>query len=361
MIPFLDLSRNKELNRELSEASSRIIEKGWFVLGPELESFEEEFSKFCGKDYGIGVNSGTDALELALHSLNIEKGDEVIIPANTAIPTAMAIVNVGARPSLIDVGGDYLIDVEKIEERINSKTKIIMPVHLYGNVCNMNVIEKIAREHNLEVIEDCCQAHGAEFDGKRVPIGDIGCFSFYPSKNLGALGDGGMIVTNRQDLEKKLKLLRNYGQMDKYHAEIQGRNTRLDEIQAAFLRIKLRYLEKGNESRGEHAKLYNSLLEDVVKTPIKTTSKHVYHLYVARTKRRDELMSFLTERGIGTLIHYPIPIHLQEAFSELGYGEGNFPNTEKYSKEIISLPMFPELREEEIVKVCSEIKEFHQR
>lgn len=360
MIPFVDLKQHHHLLKEeiLNSFNRVCYENSMFVLGKELEEFEREFADYCGKKYGVGVNSGTDALELALRALNIGEGDEVITSANTAIPTVMAIISTGARPVLVDVGEDYLMDAKLIEKAVTERTRAIIPVHLYGQACDMGVILDLARRNNLEVVEDCCQAHGAEYNGKRVPIGDLGCFSFYPTKNLGALGDGGMIITNSETINSKLKLLRNYGQSDRYHAKTTGRNTRLDELQAAILRAKLKHLDNFNELRRKNASVYTALLSGIVKTPREVSSKHVYHLYVIRSEKRNELIEHLKALGIGTVIHYPIPIHLQEAFYYLGYKKGDFPNSERFAEEIVSLPMFPELKENQIIEVAEAIKDF---
>ncbi|MEK6830882.1 MAG: aminotransferase class V-fold PLP-dependent enzyme, partial [Nanoarchaeota archaeon] len=359
-VSFLDLRQHHEsLKKEIENAIELVIRKSNFILGEEGKLFEREFSNYCNKKYGIGVNSGTDAIKLALIAYGIGSGDEVILPVNTAIPCAMAIKDINAEPCFIDVDDNYLIDINKIEERINEKTKAIMPIHLYGQTCDMDKILELANKYNLEVIEDCCQAHGAEYKGKKVPIGEIGCFSFYPSKNLGALGDGGMIVTDNEELKEKLMLLRNYGQKDKYNADILGINSRLDEIQAAILRVKLKYLDSFNEKRKKLAGLYNNSLKDIkeIKT-IGFNSESIYHLYVIRTRNRDELMDYLKEKQITALIHYPIPLHLQKAFSYLNHKPGDFPNAEKFSKSILSLPMFPELEEKEVRKVCEEIRNY---
>ena len=361
MIPFLDLKREHGLLKErISKVMERVIyDNSNFILGREGELFETEFANFSGKKYGVGVNSATDALEISLLALNIKLGDQVILPVNTAIPTAMAVSNVGAVPVFTDVGEDFLIDTNDLERKITKKTKAIIPVHLYGLACDLDTINTIARVYDLPVIEDCAQAHGSEYKGIKVPIDDIGCFSFYPSKNLGALGDGGMIITNRKNLSDKLKLLRNYGQKDKYNASIVGRNTRLDEIQAAVLRLKLEHLDEWNSRRIELASLYNSELEGFVKIPKHDENKkHVYHLYVIRTSERDKLMKNLRENEITTLIHYPIPLHLQEAFSGLGYKAGDFPNAERFSKEILSLPLFPGITNEEVSEVSARVKKF---
>ncbi len=361
MIPFVDLKRNHEqIKDKIGEAINRVIfNNSNFILGREGELFEKEFSEFCGNDYGIGVNSGTDALELSLIASGIKHGDEVITPVNTAIPTAMAITNVGGTPVFCDIGEDFLIDSDSLEKRITKKTKAIIPVHLYGLACDMQKINNLAKKHDLSVIEDCCQAHGAEYYGKKVPVGDIGCFSFYPSKNLGALGDGGMIVTSNKEISDKLKLLRYYGQKDKYNAIILGRNSRLDEIQAAVLRVKLQNLDKENAKRRENALIYNSELKNILKIPeIPEGRTPIYHLYVIRTENRDGLMKHLKEKDIGHLIHYPIPLHLQEAFSYRGYKKGDFSNAERIAGEILSLPMFPELKEDEIKYISHTIKKF---
>lgn len=357
MIPLADLKRNYlEINEEIDLSIKEVLEKGWFILGGQGELFEKEFAEYCGKQFGVGVNSGTDALELALKSLNIKQGDEVLTAVNTAIPTAMAIIGAGATPVFVDIKEDYLIDVTKIEEKITEKTKAIIPVHLYGQSCDMDKIFEISGKNNIPVIEDCCQAHGAEYKGKKVPIGNVGCFSFYPSKNLGAFGEAGMIVTNNKEVSDKLKLLRNYGQSTKYHADIIGKNSRLDEIQASILRTKLKHLDKGNEKRKELAELYNSKLKEITITPKENeNNKHIYHLYVIRVKDRDLFAEELKKRDIGIGIHYPIPLHLQKAFQYLNYKQGDFPIAEKLSKEILSLPMFPELKQEEVEKVCDEI------
>ena len=356
-IPFVALNRDKDLNDKIKNACSIVIDRGNFIFGQELEQFEKNFAEYCNSKYAVGVANGTDAITLALKAHGIGQGDEVITAANTAIPTVAAIVNSGAKPVLADVNENYLIDPPKIEERVTDKTKAIVPVHLYGRACDMNKILQIAGKYNLKIIEDCAQAHGAIHSGKKVPVGETGCFSFYPSKNLGCYGDGGMVVTNNKEINDKLRLLRNYGQSDRYHAKISGQNSRLDEIQAAVLNTRLKYLENFTVARRDNAKTYNSLLENLVITPElqDEENRNVFHLYVIRTENRDNLVNYLKEKGIGTAIHYPIPIHLQEAYSHLGK-HGDFPNAEKFSKEIISLPMFPELTRQEICEVAQAIK-----
>jgi len=357
MISFIDLKRQYEsIRNEIDESIKKVLENGYFVLGKELESFEKNFASYCNKEYGIGVGNGTDAIFLALKALGIGKEHEVISVPNTAIPTIAAIVATGAKPVFVDIKEDYLIDEKKIERAITKKTRAIIPVHLYGNSCEMDKILEIAKKHNLAVIEDCCQAHGTEYKNKKVPIGNIGCFSFYPSKNLSCYGDGGMIITSSKEIADKLKLLRNYGQEDRYHAYINGYNSRLDEIQAAILNAKLKYLDKWNERRREIARKYDSGLKNIIKIPIENKNiKHVYHLYVVRSKNRDKLIEHLKKKNIASLIHYPIPLHLQKAYSYLGYKEGELPVAETISKEIVSLPCYPELTDEEVGEVVGAV------
>ena len=359
-IPFNDLSRQyKSIQKQLSSSLNNVLKSGWFILGKNVEIFEEDFADYVGKKYGIGVATGTDALFLSLLACGIKRDDEVITVSNTAIPTIAAISATGAIPILVDINPFFTIDTNKIEEKITSRTKAIIPVHLYGQSCQMGPILDIARKHNLFVIEDCAQAHGSEYKRKKLPFGDTGCFSFYPTKNLGAYGDGGMIVTNNAGLAQKLKLLRNYGETKRFTHIIKGYNSRLDEIQAAILRIKLKYLEKWNQKRKKIAQLYDQLLTGIVFTPQEDKdSKHVYHLYVIKTERRNELQEFLYSKNIGTNIHYPIPVHLQKGYSDLGYKKGEFPKSEKNAKEILSLPIFPELGESEILYICNNIRKF---
>jgi len=360
MIPLIDLKREyAEICEELTQAVQRVLKSGWFILGEEVKKFEEEFSKYIGVKYGVGVNSGSDALFLALKALGIGKGDEVITVSHTFISTVDAIVRNGAKPVFVDIEPDtYCIDATKIEEAITNKTKAILPVHLYGHPADMDQIMEIAKKYNLFVIEDACQAHGAEYKGKRVGgIGDIGCFSFYPVKNLGACGDGGMIVTNNEELATKLKMLRNYGSLKKYYYDFVGVNSRLDEIQAAILREKLKYLDEWNEKRRKIAKLYNEHLEDadVITSIEKEYAKHVYHLYVIRCKNRDALQQCLLKNGIQTQIHYPIPVHKQRAYLSLGFNI-TLPVTEKVCNEILSLPMHPWLKEDEVSRIVGVIR-----
>ena len=443
MIPVFDIKRqNRILKKELDSAISEVIERGIFILGPKVSEFEEKFAKYIGVKYAVGVASGTDALSLSLMAWGVGVGDEVILPAN-AYPSAFAVTAIGAIPKLVDIDRiSYNIDPHKIPQAITSKTKAIIPVHLYGQPAEMQEIMAIGKKYKLPVIEDCAQAHGAEIgidltelanfaevaktfsappkhqksDGRaqksslpanfkfRLKVGSIGqtgCFSFYPTKNLGCFGDGGMVVTNNKEIYDKVKLLRMYGEKRRYESVLLGRNSRLDELQAAILLVKLNYLDKWNERRREIAALYfkefaergfagpvtekdfaevgmNFLrtsqrvhLEPARKLslPAKSSSslappalksevKHVYHLYVIRTNKRDQLKAYLEKKGIQTAIHYPMPIHLEKSFQYLGYKEGDFPESKRASREILSLPMFPELKDSEVEKVVKELNKF---
>lgn len=360
MIPFGDLKRQHEiLKTELERSFRRTLESGWFILGKQVEEFEENFAEYCENEYAVGVGNGTDALLLCLKAFGIGSGDEVITVANTAIPTCSAIVASGALPRLVDVGQDFLMDCSKVEEAITRNTRAIIPVHLYGQTCDMNTLIDVVKGKNIAIVEDCAQAHGAKYFKKKTPIKGLGCFSFYPSKNLGACGDGGMIVTDNLQIAEKLRLLRNYGQPKTYVSTIPGYNSRLDEVQAGILNVKLKHLERWNLRRREIAEEYNRELEGIVKTPlIVPGNEPIYHLYVIRTEDRDSLRRYLKENGIDTKVHYPVPIHLQPGFSGLGYSRGDFPNSERASEEILSLPMFPELEAREINKICKKIREW---
>ena len=366
-VPFFDSKQHyRSIKDEVDAHVKRVMDSCRFVLGENVDSFEREFARFCGTDYAVGVANGTDALHLALLACGIGKEDEVITMPNTFIATTEAISQTGAKIVFVDIDSwTYNIDVAQIEGAINEKTKTILPVHLFGQSADMDSIMKIARKYNLKVIEDACQAHGAEYRGKKAgSIGDAGCFSFYPSKNLAAFGDGGMVITDGNKIAQKIKMLRDHGQMKKYEHLVEGYNSRLDEIQAAILRVKLKRLDEQNKLRRKNAWIYNELLKDVdeVVTPFEAEyGKHVYHLYVIRTEKRDELQEYLKSNGIGTGLHYPIPLHLQKAYEYLGYKEGDFPVAEECAKQILSLPMFPELTPKEIEKVASEIKTFFAR
>lgn len=360
MIDFAGLKQQHEqISKEIEQAVQRVFKSGWFILGEELNYFEKEFSDYIGSKYSVGVNSGSDALLLVLKALQIGHGDEVLTVSHTFISSVDSIIRNDAKPVFVDINPEtFCIDTTKIERKITKKTKAILPVHLYGQPANMDSIMEIAKEYNLYVIEDACQAHGAKYRGKRVgSIGDIGCFSFYPTKNLGAYGDGGMITTNNPELAQKIQMLRNYGQPKKYEHDFVGINSRLDEIQAACLRVKLKYLDKWNQNRRNIASQYNTLLKNIsVITPQETTfAEHVYHLYVIRSSQRDSLQKKLSEKNIRTQIHYPIPVHKQKAYQELGF-DVSLPVTEKICKEILSLPMHPFLKEDDIYTVVDAIK-----
>ncbi len=372
-VPFVDLRTQSSLIREeVREEIEEVMDNCDFILGSKVRSFEESFADFCGAGYAVGVASGTDALFLALKSLDIGPGDEVITQANTFIATVLAISHTGARPVLVDIDpGTYAMDVEAVRERITGRTKAVVPVHIYGAVAPMDEILGIAKDRSIAVVEDACQSHGAWHygkDGKKRTgsIGDAGAFSFYPGKNLGAYGDGGMVTTNDSRLYKKVRMLRDYGQTRKYHHAIKGFNSRLDTMQAAVLSVKLRYLEGWNILRVSHARKYIELLKDVpeVALPVvdeKRPLSHVFHLFVIRVEERDRLMEHLKARSVNAGIHYPVPCHLQEAFSGLGYGPGDFPVTEEYARKVLSLPMYPELTDERIEYVAGAIREFYGR
>jgi len=366
-VPFFDAKEQyQSIKDEVDANLQQVMNSCRFVLGENVKSFEREFASFCGAKYAVGVANGTDALRLALLAYAIGKGDEVITVPNTFIATTEAISQTGATIVFVDIDlSTHNISVSQIEGAVTERTRAIVPVHLFGQPADMEPIMRMARKHNLKVIEDACQAHGGEYKRKKVgSIGDAGCFSFYPSKNLGACGDGGMMVANDRKIAQKVRILRDHGQMKKYEHLAEGYNSRLDEIQAAVLRVKLKRLDEWNKLRRKNASIYNELLEDVdeIVTPSEAEyAKHVYHLYVIRTRRRDELQEWLKSKGIGTGLHYPIPLHLQRAYEYLGYKEGDFPVAEESAKQIVSLPMFPELTGEEIEAVVYTIKRFFVR
>jgi len=364
-IPFIDLKKQYlSIKKEIDASITRVLESGNFILGENVRKFEEEFAQYCNAKFGVGVASGTDAIFLALLACGVKKGDEVITVPNTATPTVLAIWYTGAIPVFVDIDAEtYNIDVSKIKKVMTKKTKAILPVHLYGQPADMGSIIDLAKDHNLRLVEDACQAHGAEYKGMKTgSFGDAGCFSFYPTKNLGCFGDGGMVLTSDQKIAQRVKALRVYGQKEGsgYHSFIKGFNSRLDELQAAILRVKLEKLDEWNDKRRKNVKLYNNLLEnaDLVRPTEAECCKHVYHLYVIRVRNRDKLQRYLLSKDIHALVHYPVPVHLQKAFSNLELPEGSFLVTERYSKEILSLPMFPELTEEQINEVSTAVKGF---
>ncbi len=365
-VPFNDLVlATGSVRSELEEAFMQVLDSGSFVLGENLRSFEEEYARMGQTDHAIGVSNGLDALTLCLRVLGVEKGDEVIVPSNTYIATALAVSHVGATPVFVEPRPDTCnLDPELVEEAITSKTKAIIPVHLYGQPCEMNMIMQMADRHRLMVVEDNAQAHGALFNGKTTGSwGHINATSFYPGKNLGALGDGGAITTNDEQLAAKVRILRNYGSQKKYYNETIGYNNRLDELQAAFLRVKLRKLTEWTSQRQEAANQYLQELsgvEGVILPKTHPGATHSYHLFVIRTNRRNELQQYLSEREIGTLIHYPVPPHLQQAYRSLGHRKGDLPVAEELAETCLSLPIFPGILPEQINWVTKTIKQFYE-
>lgn len=362
-IPLVDLKiQYQSIKEEIDEAIKRIIENTAFIMGDEVKRFEENFASFCNAEYAIGTSSGTTALHLALIACGIRDGDEVITVPNTFIATAEAITHCGAKVVFVDVDEDsYTLNSTKLEDAITPKTKAIIPVHLFGQPADLEPIIEIAKKHNLKVIEDAAQAHGAEYKGQKVgTFGDAACFSFYPAKNLGAFGDAGMITTNNDEIAEKVSILRNHGRFTKYEHTVEGYNYRIDALQAAILDVKLRHLDEWTEQRRHNAALYSELLQDVeIITPKEMNyAKHVYHLYVIRTSQRDELREYLSDQEISTGIHYPIPLHLQPAYEYLGYEAGSFSVAEQMATEVLSLPMYPELSECNIKKIAKLIGNF---
>ncbi|MBI5667924.1 MAG: DegT/DnrJ/EryC1/StrS family aminotransferase [Chloroflexi bacterium] len=362
-VPFVDLvAQHQPIQDEVNRAVMAVLTKANFILGSEVEQFEQEFAAYCGTPHAVGVDSGLSALKLALEAYGIGPGDEVIVPANTFIATAAAVTFTGAKVVLVDIRpNSYNLDPERVEAAITPRTKAIIPVHLYGTPAPMDEIMDIARRHNLIVIEDACQAHGAYYQDKRAgSLGHAAAFSFYPAKNLGAAGDGGILVTNDEQVAEKVRAMRNCGQKEKYHHITTPYNHRLDTLHAAVLSVKLRRLDGWNEARGERARLYNRLLvgSGVVTPEVPANTVPVWHLYVIRAANRDGLKDYLAERGISTALHYPIPIHTQPFYQNLGYREGDFPITEQYAKQILSLPMYAELPLEAVEYVADAIQHY---
>lgn len=361
-VPFLDLRRHHApIRDELVAAFEAVLEASAFAGGPFVQQFEKDFAAYCGTRHCVAVGSGTDALWLALLALGVGPGDEVITVPMTFMATAEAITYAGARPVFVDIDRDtYTMDPRLLQQAITSRTRAIIPVHLYGQMADMEPILAIARAHGIPVVEDACQAHGAAYQGRRAGAwGDLGCFSFYPGKNLGALGEGGAVVTNDENLARSVAMLRDHGQARKYYHDRVGWNARMDGLQGAALQIKLKRLEAGNEARRRHATQYRALLADAggVFLPVERPgSRHVYHLFVVRVPERDRLLRVLGERGVQCGIHYPIPVHLQEAYRDLGWRVGMFPVSEQCAAEVLSLPMFPELTEDQVEFVAQELK-----
>ena len=362
MIPFLDLrAQYRSIKPEIDAAVARVLDSGQFVLGPEVEAFENEFAAYSGASYGVATSSGTSALHVALLAAGIQPGDEVITVPFTFVATVSAIEYAGGRPVFIDIDPKtFTMDVTQLEAAITPRTKAIVPVHLYGQPCDMDPILEIAARHGLVVIEDACQAHGAKYKGRPVgALGHVGCFSFYPGKNLGACGEGGIAVTNDAALQKKMQMLRDWGAEKKYHHVLKGFNYRMEGLQGAILRVKLRYLPQWTEARRAHAAQYNALLDpnDVGIPHEAVYAEHVYHVYAVRTRDREGLQRTLQASGIGTNIHYPIPVHLQPAHADLGYKAGDFPESERAANEVLSLPLFPELTAAQVEMVAAAVRQ----
>lgn len=361
-INFNQLDRAySKFKSEYNSAVLEVLEAGWYILGEKLERFEKEFSEFIGSKYCVGLNSGLDALILAFRALGIQSGDEVIVPANTYIASILGITENDGTPVLVEPDEYNNIDVNKLEEKINSRTKAILVVHLYGQSANMREIKALADKYNLFLVEDCAQSHGAKFEGVTTGTwGDIGCFSFYPTKNLGAFGDAGAILTNDIKLYERINMLRNYGSRKKYHNEILGVNSRLDEIQAALLSVKLSHYEELRKERESIAEYYlNHINNSLVELPkIRNGAEHVWHLFVVRSEDRDRLQKYLADNQIGAGIHYPIPPHLAEAYSYLNHNIGDFPTTESYAKHSLSLPLYEGMTLDEIEYVIEVINKF---
>jgi len=347
---------------EIDNAVKRVLDSGWYILGEEVKAFESEFAAHTGVEFGVGVGSGTDALHLALAACDIGPGDEVITVSHTAVATVAAIEQAGANPVFVDIESDsFTMDPRKIAAAITPRTKAVIPVHLYGQPVDLNPILEMSRQYGLRVIEDCAQAHGAYYRGRRVgSYGDLACFSFYPTKNLGALGDGGMVVTHDPELDQRLRLLREYGWAERYVSHFPGWNSRLDELQAAILRVKLRYLDQDNAARSRIAGMYHDGLRncEISLPSCRQTVSHVYHQYVVRTPRRDALKQHLRDKGIAALIHYPVPIHLQPAYRGRLTGSDNLLETESAAREVLSLPIYPGLKEMQVQTVLEAVGTF---
>lgn len=363
-IPFASfVPMHEEIRKDLDAAFKKVVDKSYFIQGEECEKFEEEYAAYCGTKYCVGVATGLDAIYLILKALDIKAGDEVIVPSNTYIATALAVSFTGATPVFVEpVIDTYNIDVTCIEEKITEKTKAIIAVHLQGRAADMDAINAIAQKHGLYVLEDAAQAHGARYKGQRVgALSDAAAWSFYPGKNLGALGDGGCITTNNKQIADKVRALGNYGSDYKYHHIYQGTNSRLDEMQAAFLRVKLPHLDKWNEARRRIAEAYLSGINNpLIKLPLATSDdyEHIYHVFVIRCDRRDELEKYLKDNGIGTVKHYPVPMHLQKAYEELHIQEGELPIAEEISKTVLSIPMYYGMTDEEVEYVIDSLNKF---
>lgn len=362
-IPFLSFDEiNKQIKKAVLESIESTFDSNWYVLGKNVKRFEEQYSLFSNVKYCVGVGNGLEALHLGLKALGVKKGDEVIVPSNTYIATVLAVSYTGATPVFVEPNPlTYNIDPKNIEAAITTKTKVIIPVHLYGQACEMDEIMDIAFAHNVMVLEDNAQSQAATYNGKKTgSFGQVNATSFYPGKNLGALGDGGAVTTNSEAIAEKIKVLRNYGSPEKYVNDVIGYNSRLDELQAGVLSVKLSFLEKWTSNRRQIAEWYNQYLpSSVIKPTIHEKAKSAFHLYVIQTANRDSLQEHLTRKGIGCLIHYPIPPHLQKAYKDLNYSKGDFPVAEKLAKSVLSLPLFVGMTEKQVKYICLEIEKFH--
>ena len=364
-VPFVNLKKQySSIKAEVDASIARVLDSGNFILGGEVEAFEKEFASYCGAKHAVCVSSGTEALYLSLLAAGVKRGDEVITAANTAVPTATAVLMAGATPVFADASEkDFNIDPGLLEKQVTKKTKAIIPVDLYGQCADLTPVREIAEKHSIPVIEDACQAHGALYESRKAgSLCDFGCFSFYPTKNLGAYGDAGAITVNDEEKAEKLRLLRNYGQKSRYEHVSFGVNSRLDEIQAAVLRVKLRKLDGWNEQRRKLSKTYSEKLGGVVSLPLEMPGrKHIFHLFVVRSKLRNALQEHLSKAGVATIIHYPLPVPMQPYFAQNGFFRGSFAVASKLSGEILSLPIYPELSGEEADFVCSSVKSFFDR
>jgi len=362
-VPFIDFKEQNRLIKDEVEAGfKKVFDKGDYILGEQAKIFEGAFAQFCEVPYGVGVNSGTDALHLALMALDIKEGDEVILPTHTFIATALCVSFCRAKPVFVDIEPDtYNIDPKAFEAAITKKTKAVIPVHIYGQPANMDEIMGVARKHDIKIVEDAAQAHGSRYKGKRVgSMGDVACFSFYPTKSLGACGDAGIILTKDKTIYEKVLMLRDYGRFGRYEHKIKGTNSRLDTLQAVVLNAKLKHLDSWNQMRAKNAAYYTKLLQPLkgVVTPVtKELRTHVFQTFAVRVPNRDRLLEAMKAKGIGVLIHYPIPLHLQEAYAELGYKRGDFPVAEMVAGDVMSLPMFPHMSHEQIEAVAAALKE----
>lgn len=362
MIPILELkTQYAEIREEVEKAVCEVLARTHYILGPEVAAFEQEFAEWNGSPHGVGCASGTDALVLALRACGVGAGDEVIVPSFTFMATAGAVSSVGATPVFADVDAtSFNLDPAQVAKRITPRTKAIVVVHLYGHPADMNAFLELGREHNLKIIEDCAQATGALYHGRKVgTMGDAGCFSFFPSKNLGGAGDGGMVLTAHPEIDERLRCLRGHGSRRKYYHDELGTNSRLDEIQAAVLRVKLKHLARWNEKRRAVAAVYTEKLAGVVNTPVVAANcQHVYHQYTIKTSRRDQMMQFLNSHGVGAIVYYPRALHQQQVYRHLNTRGADLPVTERIQDEVLSLPMYPELTAAQIEQVVGAVKAF---